>query len=336
MIGAMPRPRPEGLQREKTRHGRVVWYYRAGHGRPRIRIRAEYGTPEFRAEYEAAKAGEPIKSSVRPNPKSLAWLVARYMESTAWASLAAGTQRQRGNVLKRAITAAGNEPYSAITKAGIQKSMDKRKETPDAARHFLLTMRHMFRWAVASDLVENDPTEGVKARKSKTDGFAVWPEDWCAKYEARWPLGTRERVWYEVIYCTGLRRSDAVRVGRPHVKDGRGMIRAEKNGETAYFLVSDRLQEALDAGPIGELTWITGESGKPLKRESFGNYFREACKAAGVPGSAHGIRKTRATIEAENGASGARLDALFGWKTGSNTSAIYIRKANRAKLAFGS
>jgi hypothetical protein len=36
-----------------------------------------------------------------------------------------------------------------------------------------------------------------------------------------------------------------------------------------------------------------------------------------------------ATIEAENGASGAKLDALFGWRTGSKTSAIYIHKADR-------
>ncbi len=54
-----------------------------------------------------------------------------------------------------------------------------------------------------------------------------------------------------------------------------------------------------------------------------------------LPGSAHGLRKTRATIEAENGASGAKLDALFGWRTGSKTSAIYIRKADRTRLAFG-
>jgi len=140
---------------------------------------------------------------------------------------------------------------------------------------------------------------------------------------------------YEVLYCTGLRRGDAVRVGRQNVKNGRGMIRAQKNGETAYFRVSDRLQAALDAGPIGEVTWIVGESGRPLTKESFGNLFRDACRDAKVPGSAHGLRKTRATIEAENGASGAKLDALFGWRTGSKTSAIYIKKADRARLAFG-
>ncbi len=331
----MPRPRPPGLIKETNRHGHTVWFYRVGHG-PRTRIRGEFGTKEFNDAYEAAVRGDGPVRAGRPNPKSLAWLITRYMESSAWASLSPATRSQRGNILKHAAKDAGHEPYSIIDKRAIAGGVDRRRGKPDAARHFLLTMRGLFRWALAADHVEADPTEGIKTPRPKTDGYAPWSEEWCAAFEARWKLGTKERVWYEVLYCTGLRRSDAVRVGRPHVKDGRGMIRAQKNGETAYFVVSDRLQKALDAGPTGDLTWIVGLAGKPLKAETFGNYFREACGEAEVPGSAHGLRKTRATIEAEGGASGAKLDALFGWRTGSNTSAIYIKKANRAKLAFGS
>ena len=54
----MPRPRPPHLQREITRHGKSVWYVRVNHG-PRVRIEAEYGTPQFDAEYRAALAGAP-------------------------------------------------------------------------------------------------------------------------------------------------------------------------------------------------------------------------------------------------------------------------------------
>jgi hypothetical protein len=42
----MPRQRPPHLQRERTRHGKAVWYVRVGKG-PRIRINADYGTPGF-------------------------------------------------------------------------------------------------------------------------------------------------------------------------------------------------------------------------------------------------------------------------------------------------
>ena len=333
---SMPLPRPPHLLRQVTRHGRAVWYVRLGKG-PRTRLRGDYGTQAFWDAYHAAVRGELAPELTdRPKAQSLAWLIARYRDSMAWRELSIATRRQRENIFKRVTSTGGHEPFARITRATILAGIERRRETPAAARHFIETMRGLFQWAVSAQHTERDPTEGVRKPKSRnTDGFVMWPQEWCAAYEARWPLGTRERVWYEVIHCTGLRRGDAVRVGRQHVRNGRGVIRAEKNGETAYFVVSERLQAALDAGPTGEMTWIVGERGKPLAKESFGNDFRDACRAAGVPGSAHGIRKTRATIEAENGASGAKLDALFGWRTGSKTSAIYIRKADRAKLAFG-
>ena len=73
--------------------------------------------------------------------------------------------------------------------------------------------------------------------------------------------------------------------------------------------------KTLDAGPCGDLTFIAGENGRPLTKESFGNLFRKACREAGLQNrSAHGLRKAAATRAAENGATVAQLDAIFGWK----------------------
>ena len=44
----MPRRRERGLCSELSRHGTRVWYYRDGHG-PRIRVRGDFGSPEFNA-----------------------------------------------------------------------------------------------------------------------------------------------------------------------------------------------------------------------------------------------------------------------------------------------
>jgi integrase len=56
--------------------------------------------------------------------------------------------------------------------------------------------------------------------------------------------------------------------------------------------------------------------------------------AAGVPGSAHGVRKLAATTMANNGATDAQLEAVFGW-TGRTMASLYTRKANRRRLALG-
>ena len=60
--------------------------------------------------------------------------------------------------------------------------------------------------------------------------------------------------------------------------------------------------------------------------------FKEACRAAGVPGSAHGVRKIATTRAAENGATVAEVEAIFGWHGGAMASR-YTREVNRVRLA---
>src|SRR5262249_21668184 len=158
-----------------------------------------------------------------------------------------------------------------------------------------------------------------------------------AAYERRWPIGTKERVWLDVLLYTGLRRGDAVQLGRQHVRDGIATLRTEKSkGEvTVTIPILPVLAATLAAGPVGELAYICGANGKPFVKEAFGNAFSEACRLAGVKKSAHGVRKIGATRAAENQATEAELDALFGWRRGSGMSAVYTRGAERARLAKG-
>jgi integrase len=78
-------------------------------------------------------------------------------------------------------------------------------------------------------MVKADPTIGVEDPIfPKTEGFPVWTEEHVAAYEERWPIGTRQRVWLHVLLYTGLRRGDAVRLGRQHIRDGIGTVKTEK------------------------------------------------------------------------------------------------------------
>jgi integrase len=336
VIGTMPRPRPPHLHRELTRHGKAVWYVRVGKG-PRIRLRADFGSTEFGAEYQAAITGTPhpnIKGA--PAAGTLAWLVDRYRETSAWAGLSAATRRQRENIFVQVLASAGEQPFSKITTATIAAGRDRRANTPDQARHFLDAMRGLFKWALGAKLVKSDPTAGVEnPSRNKGDGFIPWTEDHVAAYERRWPIGTRQRVWLDVLLYTGLRRGDAVRFGRQHVRDGVGTIKTEKSCFTVAVTlpILPVLARTLEAGPCGDLTFIAGERGKPLTKESFGNLFRDACRAAGVPGSAHGVRKIAATRAANHGATVAQLEAIFGWSGGTMAS-HYTRSADRQRLAL--
>jgi integrase len=328
----MPRPRPPYLSREVNRHGNAVWYVRRS-GK-RTRLRSKYGTPEFDAEYQAALAGKAKSHKRGPSNTSLSWLVARYRETTAWQGLSSATKKQRENILRQILESAGDQAFAKISMATITAGRDRRAGTPFQARHFLDTLRGLFRWALEAGFVKADPTMGVRnPPRPKGDGFIPWTEEHVAAYENRWPVGTRQRVWLDVLLYTGLRRGDAVRLGRQHIRNGIATLKTEKTDTVVTLPILPVLAETLAAGPCGDLTFIAGENGNPLTKESFGNLFRDACRTAGIPGSAHGVRKIAATRAANAGATVAQLEAIFGWQ-GGTMAALYTRAADRRRLSI--
>ena len=325
----MPRPRPPHLHREMNRHGTVVWYVRIGKG-PRIRIKATYGTPEFDAAYQTALSGEAPLPAGKAARGSLEWLWMLYRQTNAWTDLSPATRKQRENIMRGVLKTGGNQPLSKITGGAIKAGIDRRK--PFAARHFVDTLRGMFKWAVASEHIKSDPTAGKAVAKPKSKGFPVWTEDDLELFERRWPVGTRERVMFDVYLYTGLRRGDAAKLGKQHIRDGIITIDTEKTGTRVTIPVLPELAETMAAGPTGELSIIASKKGQPIRKEVLGNLFKKACRAAGINKSAHGIRKAAATRAANNGATVATLEAIFGWE-GGQMAALYTRAADRKALA---
>ena len=330
-----PRPRWPHLLHEVSRHGTVRWVVRRGHHGPRIRITEPYGTPEFEQAYHAALLGE---GRQRPRPRrdeaSLEWLVARYQASSAWSSLAKATQRQRINILKHVLAGAGDMPYREVTRALIINGRERRAKTPSQANNFLNTMRAVFTWAVEQEFLDGDPTEGVKiVKRPKTGGFKEAIEDDIAKFEACWPKGTREYLALTLFLETGLRRGDTARVGCQHVKGTKIEIRTEKTSQLVQIPISDKLAEAIEATPNSGLAFITKADGAPLTKESLGNWFHDACKAASVQFSAHGLRKAAAARLVDMGLTEAELEQIMGWAPGSGMVRIYTRRRDASILA---
>ena len=316
------------------RHGKAVWYVRVGSGK-RIRIKAEFGTPDFDAEYQAAITGQP-KAPKGTSSGTLAWLFERYRETPVWRDLSLATRKQREAIIAQIIRTAGGQAFAKITRATIIAARDRRTSTPAQARHFLETMRGLFKWAAESVSGQSGPDHWSRGSSpAKGRRLSGLDRGTGCGFERRWPIGTRQRVWLDVLIYTGLRRGDAVRLGRQHVRNGVATIKTEKSGfELEVTLpILPVLAETLKAGPCGELAFIAGATGKPFDKRSFGNQFRKACRAAGVKRSAHGLRKIAATRAANAGATVAQLEAIFGW-TGGRMASLYTRSADRRRLAI--
>lgn len=328
----MPMKLPPHLHVQRTRHGKTVYYFRRGHGK-RVRMPAPTDKA-FSALYAQCMAGEtPHIEAAHIGRESLAWLVKQWQASSDWMKTSSATRKQRENILKHVLDRSGKVPFKAITQAHIRQGREDRMSTPFAANNFLKTLRALFRWAKEAQHVSVDPAAGVPFLPRQTEGFTPWTLEDVEAYRKRWPLGTRQRIAFEVLFNTGLRRGDAVRLGRQHVKDGVATLIAEKTDVPLYIPITAELQAALTAGPTGDLAFIASETGRPLVKESFGNFFRDWCSAAGVKASAHGIRKLSASLLAERGGSEEELQAYFGWQTVGQSS-IYTKAASRKAKAL--
>ena len=166
----------------------------------------------------------------RNKPGSVTAAVSLYFQSLAFGNLAPGTQRDRRRILEHFREAHGDDRFALLERKHVDALLLEKGATPHAARHFLDALRGVITVAIVAGLRDDDPTQGARVKASKTDGFRTWGEDEIAQFEAVHPIGTRARLAFALLLYTAQRRSDVIRMGRQHVRDGFITIRQEKTG----------------------------------------------------------------------------------------------------------
>ncbi len=99
----MPKRRPPYLVRERTRHGKIIWYVRIGHG-PRLRIEGTYGTQEFVDNYtlalkHAQNGSSKIIKRTKLTEGSFDWLLHQYLQSMQWHNQSESTKKVKYRIL---------------------------------------------------------------------------------------------------------------------------------------------------------------------------------------------------------------------------------------------
>ncbi len=210
-----------------------------------------------------------------------------------------------------------------------------------------MLVKDLFKWALAEERVAANPARDLTVEAAPAGGgHHSWAVEEVHQFEQRHPIGTKARLAMALMLWTGVRRSDLVKLGKQH----RAMVRNPKTNEQAPWLrftqrknrkrkpvqiaipILPELQKVIDASPTGDLTFLVTGSGKPYTVWGFGNWFRDRCVEAGVPGRAHGLRKAGAATAAENGATTMQLMAIFGWLSVEEAER-YAKAAQREKMA---
>ena len=333
------------------RHGNVRIYFWRKPGR-KVRIREALGSAAFIALYDTlmqqSDAGELAlhADEKTPKPGTFHWLCVRYFDSPEFRRLDPGTQRTRRGILEGCLqepVAPGAKetfadfPLNRMTAKAICVLRDRKEGLPEAANNRVKAVRRAFAWGLENEHVTANPGRDVRYVRGASQGHHSWTVDEVEQYEQRHPIGTKARLALALLLYTGVRRSDAVLLGRQHVRNGwlkftcfKGRHRHPIQLELPVLQV---LQDIIDAGPTGDLSFLMTEYGRPFTANGFGNWFRDRCDEAGLPQcSAHGLRKAGAAIAAENGATTKQLMVIFGWLT-MKEAERYTQAAERKRMA---
>lgn len=254
---------------------------------PKIRLRGLPGAEEFIAAYKAALSGNAeIKSE-----KSFESLCHRYYKSAYFQGLEKYTQRRKRTLLDEVCNMFDESgrryaaaPYASMKKVHIRKLRDMQAHTPEAANFRLKQISALFTWAIKNDLATFNPAEKLEKLGGGSGGYYTWTEQDVETFEAYWPVGAKPRLALSIMLYLGLRRSDAVLIGKKR-ESGDGLsaqFKGRKRGIKLLTLpILPPLRAILVVSALGRETWLETASGKPHSSNSFGNKFKSWVREGG-------------------------------------------------------
>jgi integrase/recombinase XerD len=331
------------LLRERSRHGRTVYYVRVGSSR-RVRVAGEPGNADFLAAYTAALeslAQKPTPATKpegrRVKPGSVASAVNTYLASASLSKLAPAGQRRHERTLRAIAAAQPDLPLTGLTRHVIAAS---RPDSPGAADQFVKITRRWLAWCVDQDLIETNAAAAVKLHgQIDRDGHAEWTDEQVAERRAAWPVGSTPRLALELLLNTSLRRANLVQVGRQHISGGRIRFTPSKTASSSNakldLPVMPALRACLDALDHGNhMALLRRGDGRPFASgNSFANFWKRWQIEAGLePINLHGARKHAAISLAEAGGTVPEIMAILG-HTSPRQAMHYARRASRRTLS---
>jgi site-specific recombinase XerD len=301
--------------------------------------------PAFLAAYLDAEKG-PKHDRRKPSAGTLAAVWIAYQRSDAWKGLTSSYRQLMRRDAERVIEKGGHVPVRQIRTEHIRRDMAAL--AGHAANKRLKTWRALMRQAVEMTLISDNPARSVEKRKTaKATPHAPWSVDDMAAYRKHWPIGSTQRLAFELLQWTGARVSDVVRLGEGMVdRQGWMTFRQQKTGGEvsiplrralpAFANPADlhQLVTAIDAITDRHMTWLTTGQGAGRSQKSVSAWFAGSARAAGIQKSAHGLRATRAVLLAE---AGATIHQIGAWTGHTSLSEIehYSQSANRKRLLDG-
>lgn len=302
----------------RDRHGKQRIYFNKA-GRPKIPLPGPLFSEAFWIAYHKALEGHPEQPTGMNKTKAgtVAALVGDYFASSLFTALGDTTKTTYRNQLERFRVEHGDKPINRLEAKHLDIILGREAErSPSSASNLRKRFMTLFDCAVKWGYRTDNPMLFVARIRYKTTGIRPWTEDDIDAFRAYWKEGTPERIALEILLYTGLRRSDAVRLGRQHIRGGHIVIGTKKSGEIVQLNIPihPTFRTFLETVKHGHLTLIVTGRGAARTEDGFTNWIIRAAREAGLPpeSSPHGVRKASFEKLAEAGCSALEIMAITG------------------------
>jgi site-specific recombinase XerD len=319
--------------RSKQRRGRWFHTYRRGDVERSLGVHGLHPTdPKVLAAWAAehARWQEMPPDTGTPETGTFAWALDLYTSgNAAWKAYASGTQKSRMAIFARYRKAQGNRPIKTITSEAIEHALYA-KGGHGAVNEYK-ALKPVFEHLRRLGFIRKNPLAGIELDRPKVEGFAVADADDLAAFQETWPVGTVERLAFDLALYTGAARTDLAKLSRKNVKGDLLVYQRQKSKITARVPLTPELRAVIERTADIAPAFILTTRGKPFKAESLGNLFGDAARKAGMNARLHGLRKAFCIYWSEQGATTHQIAAMAGHMSLSEVER-YTRAADRDRI----
>jgi len=316
----------------RDRTGKLRRYFRKG-GERLGALPGAVGSEEFMTAYAAYLAEKPKAAKTVLHADSLSKLIIDFYGSRFFTDRKPSTRQLYRYALDPLAKEHGHRSASTMTTKHAEKIINQIGEKrPGMGNLTRAVMRRVMQFAVKEKRRPDNPMIGIEA--FKVGEHHTWTDGELRQYEAKWRLGTRQRLAYALLLYTGQRVGDVAKMNRADISDGLIHIVQQKTEAEIWVPIHPELAKAMKAYPARGLTLIGDANGRPLKRAALSALMRTAIRDAGLPSRCvgHGLRKAAMRRLAENDATANQIASVSGHKTLKEVER-YTKAADQKKLA---
>lgn len=220
------------------------------------------------------------------------------------------TRKQRLAVYRRYTEAQGDRPLSTITKTDLERALYAKGGF--GAITDLKALKPVFAHLKKLGFIPEDPTRGIEIEAPKSDGYPTAGADEIETFMKTWPVGTVERLVFDLGLLTGAARVDLCRIGRRNIEGNLLVFNRHKTGVTSNVPMTAELRAVIARTPDIAPAFILNSFGKPYAAASLGNLYGDAARKAGIDARLHGLRKAFCVYWAEQGMTVHQIAAMAG------------------------